>query len=191
MQQKKKEKGRGRAGYHARRRCLAGGRNGGGRWWTKGAAWLMDSDPSYFFSVSRGIVEVLESLIFLQHVFFLFRNMCFVAKLVYQWIIEKLSWAAVCKAQLFFVFVFVKPYVQPQFKVSPTKTKPSFNLTKHIFMWLTLNFTRSHITKQPLSLFFFWKVNYFSMFGSVMENKLENTFQCLVMSWKMRWKITY
>jgi len=33
---------------------------------------------------------------------------------------------------------------------------------------------------------FFWKVNfgkvnYFLMFGSVMENKLENTFQCLVM----------
>jgi hypothetical protein len=33
---------------------------------------------------------------------------------------------------------------------------------------------------------FFWKVNfkkvnYFSMFGSVMENKLENIFQCLVM----------
>jgi hypothetical protein len=42
----------------------------------------------------------------------------------------------------------------------------------------------------------FWKVNsgkvnYFPMFGSVMENKLENTFQCLVMSWKMSWKITY
>jgi len=45
------------------------------------------------------------------------------------------------------------------------------------------------------SSFFFWKVNsekvnsgkmnYFSMFGSVMENKLENTFQCLDMSWKM------
>ncbi|KAJ6860947.1 hypothetical protein NC651_037128 [Populus alba x Populus x berolinensis] len=33
--------------------------------------------------------------------------------------------------------------------------------------------------------------NYFPMFGSVMENKLENTFQCLVMSWKMSWKITY
>jgi len=36
---------------------------------------------------------------------------------------------------------------------------------------------------------FFWKVNsgkvnYFLMFGSVMENKLENIFQCLVMSWK-------
>ena len=34
---------------------------------------------------------------------------------------------------------------------------------------------------------FFWKVNsgkvnYFPMFGSVMKNKLENTFQCLVMS---------
>jgi hypothetical protein len=33
---------------------------------------------------------------------------------------------------------------------------------------------------------FFWKVNsgkvnYFSMFGSVMKNKFENTFQCLVM----------
>jgi len=26
------------------------------------------------------------------------------------------------------------------------------------------------------------KVNYFSMFGSVMKNKLENIFQCLVMS---------
>ena len=26
------------------------------------------------------------------------------------------------------------------------------------------------------------KVNYFSMFGSVMKNKLANTFQCLVMS---------
>jgi len=43
---------------------------------------------------------------------------------------------------------------------------------------------------------FFWKVNsrkvnYFSMFGSVMKNKLENNFQCLVMSWKMSWKITY
>jgi len=37
----------------------------------------------------------------------------------------------------------------------------------------------------------FEKVNYFSMFGSVMENKLENIFQCLVMSWKISWKITY
>jgi hypothetical protein len=35
------------------------------------------------------------------------------------------------------------------------------------------------------------KVSYFSMFGSVIENKLENIFQCLVMSWKMSWKITY
>ena len=31
----------------------------------------------------------------------------------------------------------------------------------------------------------------FSMFGSIIENKLENIFQCLVMSWKMSWKITY
>jgi hypothetical protein len=37
----------------------------------------------------------------------------------------------------------------------------------------------------------FRKVNYFPMFGSVMETKLENTFQCLVMSWKMSWKVTY
>ena len=45
-------------------------------------------------------------------------------------------------------------------------------------------------------LVFFWKmnfkkVNYFSMFGSLMKNKLENTFQHLIMSWKMSWKITY
>ena len=36
----------------------------------------------------------------------------------------------------------------------------------------------------------FWKVNsgkvnYFPMFGSIMENKLENTFQFLIMSWKI------
>ena len=37
----------------------------------------------------------------------------------------------------------------------------------------------------------FWKVNCFLMFGSVMENKLENIFQCLVMSCKMSWQITY
>jgi hypothetical protein len=35
------------------------------------------------------------------------------------------------------------------------------------------------------------KVNYFLIFDSVIKNKLENTFQCLVMSWKMSWKITY
>ena len=29
------------------------------------------------------------------------------------------------------------------------------------------------------------KVNYFLMFGSIMKNKLENTFYCLVMLWKM------
>jgi len=32
---------------------------------------------------------------------------------------------------------------------------------------------------------------YFPMFGSVMENELENTLQCLVMLWKMNWKIIY
>jgi len=37
----------------------------------------------------------------------------------------------------------------------------------------------------------FKKINYFLMFGSVMKNKLENILQCLVMSWKIRWKITY
>jgi hypothetical protein len=29
------------------------------------------------------------------------------------------------------------------------------------------------------------------IFNSVMKNKLENTFQCLVMSWKMSQKISY
>jgi hypothetical protein len=37
----------------------------------------------------------------------------------------------------------------------------------------------------------FWESELFSMFGIIMENKLENIFQCLVMSWKMSWKITY
>ena len=44
--------------------------------------------------------------------------------------------------------------------------------------------------------FCFWKinskkVNYFLMSDNVIENKLENTFQYLVISWKMSWKITY
>jgi len=62
------------------------------------------------------------------------------------------------------------------------------------------NKTQIHtiLTKDPFiccKVVFFWKVNsgkvnsdkvnYFLMFGSVMKNKLENIFQCLVMSWKM------
>jgi hypothetical protein len=35
------------------------------------------------------------------------------------------------------------------------------------------------------------KINYFLIFSSIIENKLENIFQCLVMSRKMSWKITY
>jgi hypothetical protein len=35
------------------------------------------------------------------------------------------------------------------------------------------------------------KVKYFSIFGGIMESKLENTFQCLVILLKMSWKITY
>ena len=37
----------------------------------------------------------------------------------------------------------------------------------------------------------FWKVNYSSMFDNIMKNKLENTFQYLIMLWKINWKITY
>jgi len=29
------------------------------------------------------------------------------------------------------------------------------------------------------------------MFGIVMESKLKNIFQCLIMLWKMSWKIAY
>jgi hypothetical protein len=36
-----------------------------------------------------------------------------------------------------------------------------------------------------------WKVNYFSMFGNVMENKLKNIFRYLIMLWKINWKIIY
>ena len=35
------------------------------------------------------------------------------------------------------------------------------------------------------------KMNYFLIFDSVMKNKLENTFQCLIMLWKISWKIIY
>jgi hypothetical protein len=37
----------------------------------------------------------------------------------------------------------------------------------------------------------FWENKLIFMFGNVMENKLENIFYCLVMSWKISWKITY
>jgi len=37
----------------------------------------------------------------------------------------------------------------------------------------------------------FKKINYFMIFNSIIKNKLENTSQCLVISLKMCWKITY
>jgi hypothetical protein len=55
-----------------------------------------------------------------------------------------------------------------------------FVFWKVVFFW-KVNFMKVN----------FKKVNYFSMFGSVMKNKLENIFRCLVMSWKMSCKITY
>jgi len=67
---KRRRRRRGRADYLARWWCLAGGPNDGDWRWTKGATWPMDDDSSYFSSVSRGIVEVLRSLIFLQQIFF-------------------------------------------------------------------------------------------------------------------------
>ena len=35
------------------------------------------------------------------------------------------------------------------------------------------------------------KINYFLIFDSVMKNKWKNSFQYLVMLWKMNWNITY
>jgi hypothetical protein len=69
---------------------------------------------------------------------------------------------------------------------------------EYIFLFYPLRSTYQH-TMAPFvcwKVIFFWKVNsgkvnYFPMFCSVMKNKLENIFQCLVMSWKMSWKITY
>jgi len=110
--EKEKEKGKSRlpctmtmSGWRSKRRrpvvnwgsCLADGRR-------SFLFFLCFNSSSFFLSLllSRGIIEVLRSLIFLQRVFFLFKNMCFVAKLICRWIIEKLKWAAVCKAQLFY-----------------------------------------------------------------------------------------
>jgi len=60
----------------------------------------------------------------------------------------------------------------------------------------TLTREKQSIFKRLLKSSFFKKINsrkinYFLIFGSVMKNKLENIFWCLVMSWKMSWKITY
>ena len=55
-------------------------------------------------------------------------------------------------------------------------------------------FSRSPFVCWKLNFFLkvnFRKVNYFMMFDGVMKIKLENTFQCLVMSWKINWKVTY
>jgi len=41
-------------------------------------------------------------------------------------------------------FAFIKPRVQSQFIVGPTKTKPSFNLTKHIFLAHSQPHTQLH-----------------------------------------------
>jgi hypothetical protein len=54
-----------------------------------------------------------------------------------------------------------------------------------------LRFLKSILLSNFLGFVCLWKINSFLMFGSVMENKLKNTFQYLVMSWKMSWKITY
>jgi hypothetical protein len=47
---------------------------------------------------------------------------------------------------------------------------------KNIFFFLKINFK---------------KINYFLIFYSIIKNKLENTFQYFIMSWKINWKITY
>jgi len=53
---------------------------------------------------------------------------------------------------------------------------------------------RLHLFTGKLFPFEKWipgKVNYFQMFGSIMKNELKNTFQYLVVLWKMNWKIIY
>ena len=69
------------------------------------------------------------------------------------------------------------------------------NIFRPFFTWFALDpvclLKSSFFGKMNSRKVNFGKVNYFPMFGSIMKNKLENTFQCLVMSWKMSWKITY
>ena len=71
---------------------------------------------------------------------------------------------------------------------------PSLSIWKAMNIILTLHISTAFASLFHLlgrvcllkSIFFkkneFQKMNYFLMFGSVMKNKLENTFQCLVMS---------
>jgi TPP-dependent trihydroxycyclohexane-1,2-dione (THcHDO) dehydratase len=68
----------------------------------------------------------------------------------------------------------------------PTKYVYSTLMSRVLFVYCKVIFFKVNLKKINSR-----KVNYFSMFGSLIKNKLENIFQCLVMSWKISWKITY
>jgi hypothetical protein len=57
------------------------------------------------------------------------------------------KWGKLLFAELNYL-AFVQPRVQSQFLTGPTKIKPDFNPTKHIFLRLTLNLTHNHTIKQ-------------------------------------------
>jgi hypothetical protein len=96
---------------------------------------------------------------------------------------REMVWAF-CYGSLFQYAVFTDTFLDPKLPVIWNLYKLGIRKIVYInFYFLAGKFFLKKIN--------FKKINYFLMFGSVMKNKLENIFQCLVMSWKISWKITY
>jgi len=95
---------------------------------------------------------------------------------------------AFCYGSLFQYAVFTDTFLDPKLPVIWNLYKLGIRKIVYINFYLLAGkfFLKKNFEKINSK-----KINYFLIFGSVMENKLENIFQCLVMSWKMSWKITY
>jgi len=66
------------------------------------------------------------------------------------------------------------------------RTYFKFSYPYFFFYWKVILFKKINFRKINSK-----KINYFLIFSSIIKNKLENIFQCLVMSRKISWKITY
>ena len=87
---------------------------------------------------------------------------------------------------LLFYLIFLFFLVEPSLDTIRLSWRNGLQISTLFVCWKVVFFWKVNSEKMNSG-----KMNYFSMFGSVMENKLENTLQCLDMSWKMSWKITY
>jgi hypothetical protein len=90
------------------------------------------------------------------------------------------GWASLLRPTFLFKLMWVWPMIFFQDGI-----KTLFVYWKVVFFFLKNEFREKWISRKWIT------GKYFPMFGSVMENKLENIFQCLVILWKMSWKITY